>query len=738
MANQSHVGGKQGRLLQARPLRAQPIPSESDTPPAPIPVETSSSVAPLSVEPVPLEAPPSEAVPPAPIPVDTTPPAPIPMEAAPEQTAPPATIRIDPPEPAIEEEAKPAQPSTEGAAPQRVPVPAAEEATSSNGAKPSTSAKPQPILVKKQKTDGTVSGTGWRRGRKAVGVREELQEIEEEGTLAVFWRDLVANNQGMAVSAAVHVAIIIVLGLLTLSMPSRNIQLIASADLPEELEFDDLEIDQAEFEQEATDIVDRLEPDRLEPMVDMEPAAEGIDAASVELSSVGLERAPFNDLLSEVGRGTGRADARGTGKGKSGNGLGSGGSGKGMGGRGGRRGKAIDHGATMESENAVNLALKWLAAHQLPDGGWSFEHRVAPSCLNKCRNPGSMPEARIAATALGVLPFLGAGHTHQVGKYQKTVAGGLNYLITHMQIKPEGGSLFEEGGRMYSHGLATIALCEAYAMSLTPEQLRRKATAYDGTGERSPSETLRAKQKINKSKGQIRLQIAALGRAAQLALNFVVYAQDPNGGGWRYQPRQAGDTSVVGWQLMALMSGRMGYLIVDPRSFDLATKYLDAVQIESGSDYGYTEPERGSSATQAIGLLSRMYLGWKREHPALEQGVRAMNRKGPSRGNMYFNYYATQVIHHFGGEPWKQWNPRMRDSLVNSQAKVGHEEGSWYFGGADHGSDKGGRLYCTALSAMTLEVYYRHMPLYGGDIFDEDKPAKKKEAPKKPKDVDDF
>ncbi|MFH1267223.1 MAG: hypothetical protein ABIK89_15955, partial [Planctomycetota bacterium] len=577
MANQSHLGGKQGqgRLLRARPLRAEPVPAESNVPPAPIPIETSSAVTPLSVEPMPLESPPRRTIPPAPIPVDATPPAPIPLEVAPARSVPPAPIPVGPAEPAVEDRAKPAQPSPEGPAPRPVPVSAPDVAKSSNGdkssngVKPTAGAKPQPILLtERQKADRVVSEPRWQRGRKAVGIREELQEIEEEGSLAIFWRDLMENNRGLAVSAAVHVARIVVLGLLTLGLPNRNIELVSLADVPEELEFDNLEIDQADIEQAATDIVDRLEPERLEPKVDMEPAAEGIDAASVELNPVGLERAPFNDLLSEVGRGTGRADARGTGKGKGGDGLGSGGSGQGLGGRGGRRGKAIDRGATKESENAVDLALKWLAAHQLPDGGWTFNHCIAPSCQNKCRNPGAMPEARIAATALGILPFLGAGHTHQVGKYQKTVAGGLNYLITHMQIKPEGGSLCEEGGRMYAHGLATIALCEAYAMSLSPEQLRRKASSsYDGTGEPSPSETLRAKQKINKAKGQIFMQIASLGRAAQLALNYVVYAQDPNGGGWRYQPRQPGDTSVVGWQLMALMSGRMGYLNVDPRAF---------------------------------------------------------------------------------------------------------------------------------------------------------------------------
>ena len=53
---------------------------------------------------------------------------------------------------------------------------------------------------------------------------------------------------------------------------------------------------------------------------------------------------------------------------------------------------------------------------------------------------------------------------------------------------------------------------------------------------------------------------------AQASINFIVAAQDPVGGGWRYQVKQAGDTSVVGWQLMALKSAHMAYLNVPPET----------------------------------------------------------------------------------------------------------------------------------------------------------------------------
>jgi hypothetical protein len=87
---------------------------------------------------------------------------------------------------------------------------------------------------------------------------------------------------------------------------------------------------------------------------------------------------------------------------------------------------------------------------------------------------------------------------------------------------------------------------------------------------------------------------------------------------------------------------------------------------------------------------------------------------------MYYNYYATQVMHHFGGSAWERWNKEMRDLLVESQATEGHETGSWYMDGGH--SEKGGRLYCTSMATMILEVYYRHLPLFREQSADEDFP----------------
>ncbi len=342
-----------------------------------------------------------------------------------------------------------------------------------------------------------------------------------------------------------------------------------------------------------------------------------------------------------------------------------------------RRALLASGGGTAQSEEAVMRALHWLAEHQEYDGSWTFQHQKHPKCHGQCGNPGYTP-GKIAATSLALLPFLGTGQTQYEGTYKHNVDLGLKFLVRSIKQQGQIGSLWEPNGTMYGHGLASIALCEAYGM--THDQ--------------------------------------SLREPAQAVINYIVEAQDKIGGGWRYHPQTPGDTSVVGWQLMALKSAQMAYLRVPPVTLRKTEYFLDSVQGDRGAVYGYQRPDARRPPTTAIGLLCRMYLGWDHDSKPLERGVHILGTIGPStaktamRNNMYYNYYATQVMHHWGGYPWERWNAVMREYLIETQSTAGHEKGSWYFDGADHGSGAGGRLYCTAMGAMILEVYYRHMPLY--------------------------
>ncbi len=322
-------------------------------------------------------------------------------------------------------------------------------------------------------------------------------------------------------------------------------------------------------------------------------------------------------------------------------------------------------GGTDQSEAAVERGLRWLAAHQLGNGSWSFDHNRS-LCRGACRNAGKHPSS-VAATALAVLPFLGAGYTHRQGQYQEQLDRALYYLKLKGVKHPRGLDFHD--GTMYAHALATIALCEAYAMTSDAE----------------------------------------LKDLAQQAINFIVYSQDLKGGGWRYTPGEPGDTTVTGWMLMALKSGQMAGLEVPSPTIFAAVRFLDSVQCDDGAQYGYQTPQPRQTTT-AIGLLMRMYTGWGRRHPALKRGVELLDAWGIQYDNMYYNYYAAQVMAHFDGPTWPRWNALMRDHLIATQATHGHEAGSWYFAGGY--GDVGGRVYNTAMAVMTLEVYYRYMPLY--------------------------
>jgi hypothetical protein len=243
-----------------------------------------------------------------------------------------------------------------------------------------------------------------------------------------------------------------------------------------------------------------------------------------------------------------------------------------------------------------------------------------------------------------------------------------------MIVTAQGGDLQE--GTMYAQGIATVALCEAYAMT-RDESLRTPA---------------------------------------QAAVDFICRAQHDQGG-WRYYPGQPGDTTVYGWQIMALKSARLAGLRVPESVWTKARHFLDTVQVEDGAGYGYQKPERLPGPT-AIGLLARMYDGWAREDPRLAKGVQYLSEQGPSRTDVYYNYYATQVLHHYEGPAWDAWNATLRERLIATQSRRGHEHGSWYF--HDQHGEVGGRLYTTAMCVMILEVYYRHLPLYGREAVVEE------------------
>ena len=111
--------------------------------------------------------------------------------------------------------------------------------------------------------------------------------------------------------------------------------------------------------------------------------------------------------------------------------------------------------------------------------------------------------------------------------------------------------------------------------------------------------------------------------------------------------------------------------------------------------------------------VCRQFLGVGGPGPASTEAAEFLLQNDSDRGpsNVYYWYYATLALYQHGGEPWTRWNAKIRDRIVGLQCSSGHQTGSWEPDGSLYGA-KGGRIYCTTLAALTLEVYYRYLRLY--------------------------
>ena len=105
-----------------------------------------------------------------------------------------------------------------------------------------------------------------------------------------------------------------------------------------------------------------------------------------------------------------------------------------------------------------------------------------------------------------------------------------------------------------------------------------------------------------------------------------------------------------------------------------------------------------------------------RTDPIMIEGTALIMKNLPEAAdrNVYYWYYATQVMHNQPGPDWDDWNRKMRRVLIETQATEGCAAGSWEPKVPQEGiwGLRGGRLMQTSLSALTLEVYYRYLPLY--------------------------
>jgi hypothetical protein len=342
-----------------------------------------------------------------------------------------------------------------------------------------------------------------------------------------------------------------------------------------------------------------------------------------------------------------------------------------------RTAAAAARGGSQQTEQAVQAALAWLARTQSSDGRWNAaRHGAGQGAAGSGQHrPEVGGRSDHGVTGLALLAFLGAGNTHRDGPSAAHVARGIGFLVERQ--RPDGSLAgdAEFFAALYCHGMATIALAECAAMS--------------------GDESLRP--------------------AVERAVRHTLALQHPVTGGWRYAAGDRGDTSQLGWQVMALASARNVGLGGFDEAEARARGFLATVSSGgAGGLAAYRPGERPSVTMSAEALFCRLLLGMPADHPAAAEALGLLSRSPPTAAgyNIYTWYYATLASFHAGGPQWDAWNRQLQAALLPLQHRSGGPlDGSWdpdrVWGG------HGGRVYATALAALTLEVYYRYRPLHG-------------------------
>ncbi|MGA2034840.1 MAG: hypothetical protein ABSG68_21530, partial [Thermoguttaceae bacterium] len=352
------------------------------------------------------------------------------------------------------------------------------------------------------------------------------------------------------------------------------------------------------------------------------------------------------------------------------------------------------YGGSAASERAADEGLAWLARHQAPDGFWANRclGSQPPSMCEKghpCDGSGEMFE--MAHTGLALLAFQAGGHYYCNGaKYCQAVRRGLDWMVAHQRgdggligSKQPSGFARNHKNYMYEHGIAAFALADACAAAAALGQ---------------PADDRYA---------------PALAKAVAF-----IERNQHNDGGWRYteEPGEPGDTSVSGWQVLALSSAREAAVDVDPRCLAKIDRFFRSCQTGANGRTGYQGRTLQTDATTGIGMAARQFLFLDRDAPLVRDAapyLAALAEKSWKKPTLaaddcdyYLWYNCTLAMFQAGGDAWNRWNAVVRDAVVGLQRHDGCPRGSWDPG--DAWGQRGGRIYSTALAILTLEVYYRY------------------------------
>lgn len=366
----------------------------------------------------------------------------------------------------------------------------------------------------------------------------------------------------------------------------------------------------------------------------------------------------------------------------------------------------------------IVASLEWFCDHQGPEGQWSAKaydsHTLRVRALHTHNlewvkpgeeggdtcDEGFDKDADVPWTALALLCFLGSGHVHTDGVYKTYVAKGLSYL----RSKQGSNGLIGEGhcSCAHNHAVATIALCEAFALS--------------GDADLKP--------------------------AAQKAVEYLLAAQSKESG-WRYgfDDGQA-DTQMTSWCALAVKSVQVAGLEGDfEKSWAGTHKYLDSASADLQGTYrtGYMAGNAGGGSprvrsaadwvshpdSDATNVTLRLLSGDKKWTPKSKElkGQTALLLKdlpawADKKVDMAYLYFGTLGMFQMGDKKeFDTWKAPLLKALLENQRgwhtkdkdtfeAVLDEFGS--FDAIDAWRAWGGRVWTTAMATLCLQVVARY------------------------------
>jgi hypothetical protein len=186
-------------------------------------------------------------------------------------------------------------------------------------------------------------------------------------------------------------------------------------------------------------------------------------------------------------------------------------------------------------------------------------------------------------------------------------------------------------------------------------------------------------------------------------------------GGWQYalDSPGGGDTSVTGWQILAIKSAREARIDVSANTMQRVERFFENCGDPKSGLTGYMGRGGGTDLGTAVGLIVQEFILKKANSPLARNAIRHLERRAAGgigrSGDFYTLYNATLAMFLAGGDAWERWNGQVRDAVIGRQVTTGCARGSWGANGAnDVGWGPYSRTLDTAWAVLTLEVYYRY------------------------------